>query len=60
MIHSFLLKADQISPEFPFKLLQQTNPIIVKLFTFEKVKLEYDYRELRHMALESIEEDTEE
>ena len=60
MIHCFLLKTDQINPEFRFQLLQQTNHIKVKLFTYKNVELENDYRELRHMVLESIEEDNEE
>ena len=60
MIHSFLLKTDQINPEFRFQLLQQTNHTIVELFTYENVELENDYRELRHLLLESIEEDNEE
>ena len=34
MIHSFILKTDQINPEFRFQLLKQTNHIIVKYFTY--------------------------
>ena len=60
MIHSCILKTDQINPDFRFQLLQQTNHMIVKLFTYKNVESETDYRELRHMTLEFIEEDSEE
>ena len=59
-IHSFLHKTDQIKPEFRFQLLQQTNHVIVQFFTYENVELENDYRKLRQLVLEYIEEDSEE
>ena len=60
MIHSFLLNSDEINSEFLFQLLQQTSLIIVKLFTHKNAELKNEYRELRHLILESLEEDNEE
>ena len=60
LIHSFFLKSDQVDPEFQLELLQQTNHLLKKLFTYEKSQLENDYHKLRYLVLKSMQEDSEE
>ena len=60
MNYSFILKTNQIIPVFRFQLLHQTNPIILKPFTHKNAELKKEYRELRHLILESLEEDNKE
>ena len=54
MIHSFLLNSEEINSEYLFKLLQQSNDIILKLFTCKNSELRNDYFEMRDKILESI------
>ena len=56
MIHSFLLKSEEINSEYLFKLLQQSNLIILKLFTRKNLELRNDFFEMRDILLESIRE----
>ena len=60
MIHSFLLNSKEINSEFLFPLLQQTNLIIVKLFTHENSELKNDYYEMRGLIIQSLREDNQE
>ena len=60
MICRFLLDSNEINSEFLFQLLQQTNLIILKLFTHKNAELKNEYQELRHLILETLEEDNEE
>ena len=46
MIHRFSLVSEEINSEFLFKLLKQTNLIILKLFTHENAELKDDYYKL--------------
>ena len=54
MIHRFLLNSEEINSEYLFKLLQQSNLIILKLFTRKNSELRNDYFEMRDIILESI------
>ena len=58
MIHRFLLNSEEINSEYLFQLLQQSNLIILKLFTHKKSELRNDYFEMRDIILESVEENT--
>ena len=46
MIHRFLLNSEAINSEYLFKLLQQSNFIILKLFTRKNSELRNDYFEI--------------
>ena len=56
LIHSFLLDSEEINSEFLFELLQQTNPIILKLFSHKDAELKNEYYKVRHTILESLRE----
>ena len=56
MIHSFLLNSEEIYSEYLFKLLQQSNDILSKLFTCKNWELRNEYFEMRDIILESIQE----
>ena len=56
MKHRFLLKSEEIKSEYLFKLPQQSNDIILKLFTCKNSELGNDYFEMRDIILESIRE----
>ena len=43
MIHRLLLDSEEINSEFLFKLLKQTNLIILKLYTHENAELKENY-----------------
>ena len=51
LIHSFLLNGEEINSEFLFQLLQQTNFIILELFTHKNAELKNEYYEMRHIIL---------
>ena len=55
-IHSFLLNSEEINSEILFKLLQQSNDIILKLFTCKNSELRNDYFEMKDKILESTQE----
>ena len=56
MIHRFLLKSEEINSEYLFQLLQQSNLILLKLFTHKNSELRNDYFEMRDIILESVQE----
>ena len=56
MIHRFLLNSEEINSECLFKLLQQSNLIILELFTRKNSELRNDYFEMRDIVLESVRE----
>ena len=56
MIHGFLLTSEEINSECLFKLFQQSNLIILKLFTRKNSQLRNDYFEMRDIILESVRE----
>ena len=56
MIHRFLLNSEEINSEYLFKLLQQSNLIILKLFTRKNSELKNEYFEMRDIILETIRE----
>ena len=56
MIHKFLLNSEEINSEYLFQLLQQSNLIILKLFTHENSELRNDFLEMRDIILESVRE----
>ena len=60
LIHSFLTKSEELDSEFLFQLLQQTNLIILKLFTYDNEELKNEYYEMRHIFSESLREDNQE
>ena len=55
-IHRFLLNSEEINSEYLFKLLQQSNLIILKLFTHKNSELRNDYFDMRDIILESVQE----
>ena len=55
-IHSFLLNSEKIISEYLFKLLQQSNDIILKLFICKNSEMRKDCFEKRDIILESIRE----
>ena len=59
VIHRFLLNSEEINSEYLFKLLQQSNFIILKLFTCKNSELRTDYFEMRDIVLESVRENNE-
>ena len=56
MIHRFLLNSEEINSEYLFNSFQQSNLIILKLFTCKKSELRNEYFEMRDIILESIRE----
>ena len=56
MIHKFLLNTEEINSECLFQLLQQSNFIILKLFTHKNSELRNDYFDMRDIILESVRE----
>ena len=56
MIHRFLLNSEEISSEYLFQLLQQSNLIILKLFTHKNSELRNEYFDMRDIILESVQE----
>ena len=52
MIHRFLLNSEEINSEYLFQLLQQSNLIILKLFTHKNSELRNDYLVMRDIILE--------
>ena len=42
LIHNFSFNSEELISEFLFKLLKQTNPIMVKLFTHKNAELKDD------------------
>ena len=58
MIHNFLLNSEETNSEFFFELLEQTNLIILKLFTHKNVELK-DVFFVRRLILQSFEENNE-
>ena len=53
-IHKFLLNSGETNSEYLFQLLQQSNFIILKLFTHKNSELRNDYFGVRDMVLESV------
>ena len=60
MIHRFLHNSREINSEFLFKLLKQTNLVILKLYTHNNAELKEDYFTMRRLILQSLEENNEE
>ena len=60
MIHRFLLESEETNSELLFKLLKETNLVILKLYTHENAELKEDYYKLRRLILQSLEENNEE
>ena len=60
MIHGFLLNSNEINSDFLIPLFQQTNLIIVKLFTHEYSELKDDYYEMRGLIIQTLREDNQE
>ena len=60
MIHRFLLDSEEINSEILLELLEQTNLILVKLFTHKNVEMKDDYYRLRRLILQSLEGDDKE
>ena len=56
MIHKFLLNSEEMNSEYLFQLLQQSNLIILKLFTHKNSELGNDCFEMRDIILESVRE----
>ena len=56
MIHEVLVKCEEINSEYLFQLLQQSNLIILKLFTHKNSELRNEYFDMRDMVLESVRE----
>ena len=56
MIHRFLLNSEEINSEYLFQILQQSNLIMLKLFTHRNSELRIDYFGMRDMVLESVRE----
>ena len=56
MIRKILLNSEQINSEYLFQLLQQSNLIILKLFTHKSSELRKDYFDMRDIFLESVQE----
>ena len=56
MMHGFLLNSEEINLEYLFKLLHQSNLIILKLFTRKNSELKNNYFEMRDLILESVQE----
>ena len=56
MIHRFFLENEEINPEFLFELLQQSNLIMMKLYTHKNGELKEDYYKMRDLILQSLEE----
>ena len=56
MIHKLLLISEEINSEYLFKLLQQSNPILLKLFTHKNSELRNDYFDMGDKILESVQE----
>ena len=56
MIHRFLLHSEEINSEYLFKLLEQSNFIILKIFTRKNAELRNDYFDMRNIILESVQE----
>ena len=56
IIHRFLLNIEEINSEYLFQLLQQSNLIILKLFTHKNSDLRNDYFEMRGIILESVQD----
>ena len=60
MLHRFLLDSEEVTSEFLFEILKQTNLKILKLFTHEKAELKDDYYKMRRLILQSLGENNEE
>ena len=60
LTHNFLLNSEEITSEFLFELLKQTDLIILKLFTHENAELEDDYYKMMGLILQSLGENNEE
>ena len=58
MIHRFLLNSEEINSEYLFQLLQQSNLIILKIFTHKTSELRSEYFDMRDIILESVQENT--
>ena len=58
MIHRFLLNSEEINSEFLFQSLQQSNLIILKLFTHKNSELGNDCFDMRDIIIESVRENT--
>ena len=56
MIHRFLLDSEEITSEFLFELLKQTNLIILKVYTHQNSELKDDYYKTRRLILQSLED----
>ena len=56
MIRRFLLKREEINLLCLFQLLQQSNLIILKLFTHKNSKMRNVYFDMRDLILESVQE----
>ena len=60
MIYRFLLDSEEINSEFLFKLLKQTNLIILRLHTHENAEVWGEYYKIRRLILQSLEDNNEE
>ena len=60
VIHNFSLNSEEINSEFLFELLEQTNLIILKVFTHDNAELKDDYYKMRGLILQSLGENNEE
>ena len=56
MIHISLPNSEEINSEYLFQLLQQSNLLILKLFTHKNSELRTDYFDMRDIILEFIRE----
>ena len=56
MIHGFLLNSEEITSEYLFQILQQSNLIIFKQFTHKNGELRNDYFDMRDIILQSVQE----
>ena len=59
MIHKFLLNSEETSSEYLFKLLHQSNHLILKLITHKNAELKDDYYKMRCLILQSLGENNE-
>ena len=59
VIHRFLLDSEEINSEFLFKLLKQTNLMILKLHNHDNAELKEDSFTMRCLILQSSEENNE-
>ena len=60
LIHKFLHNSKEINIDYLFPLLEQTNLIILKLFTHENDKLKIDYYKMTCLIFQSLEKNNEE